>query len=137
MPKFIIFRHAQSTDNVAHTFSGKRDPQLTPQGIEEAREIQEKLKNEKVTKAFSSDKIRAKKTLEIVLKSHPQAKMQMDPRINERDYGELTGKNKDDISREFTTECDSIKNIIKTFKVDRWFQHVNDIFNINCIKLQI
>lgn len=99
--RFIIFRHAQSTDNAAHTFSGKRDPDLTDKGLEEAREIQEKLKSENVTKAFSSDKKRCKETLEIVLKSHPQAKIQIDGRINERDYGDLTGKNKDDVEREF------------------------------------
>lgn len=101
MAKIFIFRHAQTTDNLTHTFSGTRDPDLTPQGIDEAREIQEKLKNENVSKAYSSNKIRAKKTLEIVLKSHPQVKMQIDDRINERDYGDLTGKNKDETEKEF------------------------------------
>jgi len=74
---------------------------LTPEGIEEAKGIGEKLKNEKVTKAYQSDLIRSKHTLELVLNGyHEGAEVITDPRIKERDYGNLTGLNKDEVEKQ-------------------------------------
>jgi 2,3-bisphosphoglycerate-dependent phosphoglycerate mutase len=94
MTKIFLFRHAQTTDNVNFIFSGKRNPDLTPEGIIEAQGIRDKLKNEKVTKAYCAPNIRTKHTLEIVLEPHGQVEVIADPRLRERDYGDLTGKNK-------------------------------------------
>jgi 2,3-bisphosphoglycerate-dependent phosphoglycerate mutase len=101
MAKLFVFRHAQTTDNVTHTFSGSRDPELTESGIEEAEKIREELKNENVTKAYCAPNKRTKHTLEIVLKNHTDVEMIADPRLKERDYGNLTGKNKDEVAKEF------------------------------------
>ncbi|MBI2032575.1 MAG: histidine phosphatase family protein [Candidatus Levybacteria bacterium] len=101
MAKIFLFRHAQTTDNVAHIFSGDRDPDLTEQGVKEAEGIRDALKNERVTKAFTSDRIRCKKTLEIVLQEHPNISPIIDKRIEERDYGTLTGLNKDEIAQKY------------------------------------
>jgi 2,3-bisphosphoglycerate-dependent phosphoglycerate mutase len=101
MAKIFVFRHAQTTDNVAHIFSGKRDPDLTEEGVREAENIRDQLNDEKVTKAYCSDKLRSRKTLEIVLETHPGIVPIIDSRINERDYGDLTGKNKDEVAKEF------------------------------------
>jgi 2,3-bisphosphoglycerate-dependent phosphoglycerate mutase len=101
MAKIFIFRHGQTTDNLSHTFSGFRQPDLTPAGIEEAKVIGEKLKNETVTKAYQSDLIRAQHTLQIVLAAQNSTVAPItDPRIKERNYGDLTGLNKDEIARE-------------------------------------
>ena len=94
MAKIFLFRHAQTTDNLEGIFSGRRDPDLTPDGIEEAQKIRNELKNEKATKAYTSSLIRSKHTLEIVLEPHQGVKIIADPRIRERDYGDLTGKSK-------------------------------------------
>jgi 2,3-bisphosphoglycerate-dependent phosphoglycerate mutase len=94
MAKIILFRHAQTTDNAEGIFSGKRDPELTESGIEEATKIAHKLKNETVTKAYCAPNQRTKHTLEIVLKPHQGVNMVADPRLRERDYGDLTGKSK-------------------------------------------
>ena len=104
MAKLFIFRHAQTTDNVAHTFSGSRDPELTESGIEEAEKIREELKNENVTKAYCAPNRRTKHTLEIVLKHHTDVEMIADPRLKERDYGDLTGQNKDEIAQKHPKE---------------------------------
>src|SRR3990170_971338 len=99
MADIYIFRHGQTTDNKAHTFSGFRDVDLTPEGEEEARKIGEQLKDKKVTKAYTSDQIRSKHTLSLVLSDyHKGVEIIEDPRIKERDYGDLTGLNKDEIS---------------------------------------
>ena len=99
MAKLFIFRHGQTTDNIEHDFSGVHDVDLTPAGIEEAKGIAEKLKNEKVIKAYQSNQIRSKHTLQIVLEGHSNVQIITDPRIRERDYGNLTGLNKDELAK--------------------------------------
>lgn len=95
MAKIFLFRHAQTTDNLEGIFSGKRDPDLTESGIEEAKKIRNSLKDEKVTKAYCAPNKRTKHTLEIVLEPHKGTEIVIaDPRIRERDYGDLTGKSK-------------------------------------------
>lgn len=102
MAKLFIFRHGQTEDNKTHTFSGFRQSDLTPEGIEEAKKIGEELRNEKVTKAYQSDLIRSQHTLQLVLEGYHQGvEIITDPRIKERDYGNLTGKNKDDTARDY------------------------------------
>jgi 2,3-bisphosphoglycerate-dependent phosphoglycerate mutase len=102
MAKIFVFRHGQTEDNKTHTFSGFRQSDLTEEGIEETKKIGEQLKNEKVTKAYQSNLIRSAHTLQLVLNGYHQGvEVITDPRIKERDYGNLTGKNKDDIGREF------------------------------------
>ncbi len=104
MAKLFVFRHAQTTDNVSNTFSGKRDPELTESGIEEARKIRNQLKNEKVTKAYCAPNRRTKDTVEIVLEHHTGVEIVADPRIRERDYGDLTGLNKNEIAKKYPKE---------------------------------
>lgn len=95
MAKIFIFRHGQTDDNKNKIFSGWRQADLTEDGIKEAEAIGEKLKNEPVTKAYCSDLIRSRHTLEIALRPHnPQPPIVEDPRIKERDYGQLTGTSK-------------------------------------------
>lgn len=101
MAKIFLIRHGETTDNRDHTFSGNRDVDLTEKGIEEAKQIGEELKDQKITKAYQSNQIRSKHTLELVLDSnHPNIEIVTDDRIKERDYGSLTGKNKDEIERQ-------------------------------------
>lgn len=102
MAKIFVFRHGETLDNEDRTFSGWRNVDLDPGGVEEAKRIGEELKNEKVTKAYQSDLIRSQHTLSLVLENyHKGVEIITDPRIKERDYGNLTGKNKDEIAREY------------------------------------
>jgi len=103
MAKIIIVRHGQTLDNEEKVFSGFRDVGLDEAGIKEAQNLAEKLKNEQISKAYSSDQIRSKQTLEIILKYHPNVPVVADPRIKERDYGDLTGTSKI-IAREKTPD---------------------------------
>lgn len=95
MAKIFVIRHGQTTDNKDKIFSGKRDVDLTPSGEEEAKRIGEELKGEKITKAYQSDQIRSQHTLQLVLDGyHQNVQIFTDPRIRERDYGDLTGQSK-------------------------------------------
>lgn len=98
MAKVFIFRHGESTDNADGIFSGWRDCELTEKGVAEAKKIGEELKNEHATRAYQSDLIRSKQTLEQVLNGyHPGVEIITDPRIKERNYGDLTGLKKEEI----------------------------------------
>ena len=100
MAKLFIFRHGQTTDNLEHDFSGIHDVDLTQAGIDEAKQIGEKLKNEKATLAYQSNQIRSQHTLQLVLNGYHQGiEIITDARIEERDYGDLTGLNKDELAR--------------------------------------
>ncbi len=93
MAKIFVIRHGQTFDNKDEVFSGKRETDLTQEGIEEAKQIGEQLKNEKITKAYQSNQLRSKHTLELVLNGyHPETEIIEDSRIRKRDYGDLTGK---------------------------------------------
>ena len=90
----FVFRDAQTTDNSNGIFSGWRNPNLTPKGLLQAEEIARQLEQEKIDYAFTSHLIRAKRTLEIVLKPHLNVHVFMDDRLIERCYGTLQGKSK-------------------------------------------
>ena len=94
MAKIFVFRHGQTTDNRDKIFSGWRDPDLTEEGIKESEKIRDILREEKPTKAYSSDQIRSIHTLQVVLGFHKNVEVFEDPKLRERDYGDLTGKSK-------------------------------------------
>lgn len=95
MARIFVFRHGQSTYNKSNTFCGWADPDLTDDGIKECEELARKLKGVRPTKAYVSDLKRAQHTLYIALGDRKgEVPIVVDPRIKERDYGDLTGKNK-------------------------------------------
>jgi 2,3-bisphosphoglycerate-dependent phosphoglycerate mutase len=96
----FVFRHAETTDNANAIFSGWRDPDLTSKGISQAQEISEQLKQEKIDYAFSSHLKRARKTLEVVLETHPDVPVFVDDHLVERCYGLLQGESKIKVANE-------------------------------------
>lgn len=95
-----VFRHGETYDNRRRIFSGRRDSKLTEEGIRQTQILTKKLKNKKIDLGISSDLSRCKKTLKIVFKYHSQVKIEIEPRLLERSYGQLTGKSKDKLTRE-------------------------------------
>lgn len=104
----VLLRHGQSVWNMKNIFTGWKDPDLTPQGIEEARAAGRCLKAKGLVfdRAFTSNLVRAQHTLEIVLSElgTPGIEVTRDRALNERDYGVLCGTNKDDAIRRFGDE---------------------------------
>jgi 2,3-bisphosphoglycerate-dependent phosphoglycerate mutase len=98
--KLFVFRHAETTDNRRQIFSGWRDPKLTLKGLEQAQEVAEQLKLEKIDYAFTSHLKRAKETLAIVLEMHQDVPVFVDDRLIERCYGLLQGKSKRKVAEE-------------------------------------
>jgi 2,3-bisphosphoglycerate-dependent phosphoglycerate mutase len=96
----VLVRHGQSEWNLKNLFTGWRDVDITEAGIAEARAAGRKLKAQglQFDIGFTSALKRAQRTLDLMLeelgqKSLPVIKNQA---LNERDYGDLSGLNKDD-----------------------------------------
>jgi broad specificity phosphatase PhoE len=98
-PTLYIFRHGLTEHNKNKIFCGRTDSKLTPEGIKQAEELAEKLKGKKIDLGIYSDLSRAKDTLDIVLKYHPNTKKEPSSLILERDYGDLTGKSKTELNK--------------------------------------
>jgi 2,3-bisphosphoglycerate-dependent phosphoglycerate mutase len=96
----VLVRHGQSEWNLKNLFTGWKDPALTEQGIGEARAAGQRLKAKGLTFdiCFTSALSRAQNTLKLILEEMGQTGLPetRDQALNERDYGELTGLNKDD-----------------------------------------
>jgi 2,3-bisphosphoglycerate-dependent phosphoglycerate mutase len=96
----VLVRHGQSDWNLKNLFTGWRDPDLTPKGVEEAKAAGKALKAKglKFDVAFTSALTRAQHTLDLILGELGQTSLSVtrDAALNERDYGELSGLNKDD-----------------------------------------
>src|ERR1044072_1212539 len=95
-----LVRHGQSEWNLKNLFTGWRDVDLTEQGVKEAHEAGRKLKAQGLAfaLAFTSLAKPAQLTHDILLGEMGQSglKILRDQALNERDYGDLSGLNKDD-----------------------------------------
>jgi 2,3-bisphosphoglycerate-dependent phosphoglycerate mutase len=104
----VLVRHGQSEWNLKNLFTGWKDPDLTEQGINEAKEAGLKLKERglKFDIAFTSVLTRAQHTLDLILTELGQTEIpiQRDLALNERDYGDLSGLNKDDARKRWGEE---------------------------------
>src|ERR687894_283437 len=104
----VLVRHGQSAWNLSNLFTGWRDVDLTEQGIEEARTAARKLvaQNIRFDVAFTSSLKRAQRTLDIMLTEMGQTNVPIfkDQALNERDYGDLSGLNKDDAREKWGDE---------------------------------
>jgi 2,3-bisphosphoglycerate-dependent phosphoglycerate mutase len=96
----VLVRHGQSDWNLKNLFTGWKDPELTEKGISEAKEAGRKLKAEGLgfDIAFTSVLKRAQVTLDLALAEMGQTGLPIvrNLALNERDYGDLSGLDKDD-----------------------------------------
>jgi 2,3-bisphosphoglycerate-dependent phosphoglycerate mutase len=101
----VLVRHGQSEWNLQNLFTGWRDVGLTEKGIAEARAGGRQLKalGLRFDIAFTSALTRAQRTLELMLEELDQRSIPIvrDQALNERDYGDLSGLNKDDARRKW------------------------------------
>ena len=104
----VLVRHGQSDWNLKNLFTGWRDVGLTEKGIAEARAAGKKLKAQGLhfDVAFTSALSRAQRTLDLVLEEMGETNITVfkDQALNERDYGDLSGLNKDDARKKWGEE---------------------------------
>ncbi len=104
----VLVRHGQSDWNLKNLFTGWKDPDLTDKGVEEAKEAGRRLKRLGLVfdRAFTSDLSRAQRTLKLALAELGQSELPTlrDQALNERDYGDLSGLNKDEARKKWGEE---------------------------------
>src|SRR5712664_2019455 len=104
----VLVRHGQSEWNLKNLFTGWKDPDLTEKGVAEAIDAGRKLKAQALSFdiAFTSVLLRAQHTLDLMLTELGQTGLPVKKHLalNERDYGDLSGLNKDDARKRWGEE---------------------------------
>jgi len=104
----VLVRHGESEWNKLNVFTGWRDVDLSETGIAEARAAGRLLKAQgfRFDVAFTSALTRAQRTLDLMLEEMGQQGVAVfkDQALNERDYGDLSGMNKDEARARFGAE---------------------------------
>ena len=104
----VLLRHGQSEWNLSNLFTGWRDIDLTEIGVSEARAAGRKLKAQGIRFdiGFTSALKRAQRSLDLALEELGQRTIPIikDQALNERDYGDLSGLNKDDARKRWGEE---------------------------------
>ena len=101
----VLVRHGQSEWNAKNLFTGWKDPGLTSDGKKEAINAGSLIKQRDIqfSMMFTSDLKRAQITGQIILDGIEQTdiKVVKNQALNERNYGDLSGLNKDDARKEW------------------------------------
>lgn len=98
----LIARHHESEWNKKGIWTGTRDVHLTPYGFEKSKEMGLCIKDVRIDAAFASTQIRSLETLTSMLEVHTPSlpiPTEKNNALNERDYGDYTGKNKWDMKQ--------------------------------------
>lgn len=111
MNKLVLLRHGQSQWNLENRFTGWKNVPLTEKGEAEAKKAGELIKKHKISinRVFSSVLERANRTVEIAIKQaelnnlleNNKIIMTCSEKLNERDYGDLVGLNKQETADKF------------------------------------
>ena len=155
MNKLILLRHGQSQWNLENRFTGWKDVPLTEKGELEAKKAGYLIKKHKINidKVFSSVLERANKTAEIALKEagidnlwlNNELIITKHANLNERDYGDLVGLNKQETAEKFGKEQvhiwrrsydtqppngESLKDVVKRVAI-YFHQHIKPLLEKN------
>jgi len=106
MPYLLLARHGESEYNAKNLFTGVTDAPLTEKGREQAAVMASAIKDMQPSMAYTSALMRAQDTLEIILHENgwDNTPVISNTSLNERDYGEMTGKNKAELEQMYGTE---------------------------------
>lgn len=110
MATLVLMRHGESEWNALNLFTGFKDVDLSDKGVEEAEMAGREMKDKGIVfdAVFTSTLKRAIRTTEIALTNAGQAEMIPNmikhDDLRERDYGDLTGLNKDETRAKFGEE---------------------------------
>lgn len=103
---FIILRHGESEWNKENKFTGWENPSLSQNGIIEAENVGKLLSEIKFSSVYTSDLVRTIETSNIILNLNKSKNyfVKYEPALKERDYGNLTGKNKKELEEQYGRE---------------------------------
>ena len=91
MTTLYLVRHGETVDNVRQIMQGQTQGELTDNGLKQAREVCQQLKDIPLTAVVASDLKRAVDTAVVIAKPH-QLQVTTTPLLRERDWGRFTGR---------------------------------------------
>ena len=94
--KLIITRHGETEENKVGIMQGQLPGKLSATGINQAKKVASRLKDERIDFIFSSDLARASDTAKEIAKFHPNTPIEFVEDLRERNLGEFQGKKKSD-----------------------------------------
>jgi 2,3-bisphosphoglycerate-dependent phosphoglycerate mutase len=106
MAYLVLVRHGESEWNAKGLWTGWNDIPLSDVGREEAKKSAAEIKDIPLDVAFTTDLKRASETLEIIKKELGKEDLPttIAPELKEKSYGDLAGKNKWEVQKEFGEE---------------------------------
>ncbi|MDO8435878.1 MAG: 2,3-diphosphoglycerate-dependent phosphoglycerate mutase [bacterium] len=106
MARLILLRHLESQWNKENRFTGWTDVPLSKEGIESAKEVAGKLAGFEIDKVYTSPLIRNKETVRLILENLNKKDLPIiiNKALDERNYGELQGLNKDEMKEKYGEE---------------------------------
>lgn len=88
--KILFVRHGETDWNIEKRAQGRKDIELNQNGVMQALEVKERLKDVKIDKIFASPLKRAMKTAEIINENH-SLEIISEQALIERNFGPLEG----------------------------------------------
>lgn len=106
MAKLFLLRHLKSQWNEENRFTGWTDIPLGKEGQESAKDRAKKLENEAIDTVYTSPLVRNRETVDLILKILGRENIPIveDRALDERNYGILTGLNKDEMKKKYGDE---------------------------------
>src|SRR3989344_166472 len=101
--RIIIVRHGETLENIQDVLMGHMPGTLSELGIEQARKVALRLKDERIEYIFSSDLKRSLDTANHIKEYHPYAVFEITNKLREVDMGAWQGKTKKELG--FTKNC--------------------------------
>ena len=94
--KLILIRHGETHANAGKIVQGHLNSQLNEKGIEQAKKLALRLKDEKIDLCYSSDLDRCLDTAKEIVKFHPNLEIIPKKDLREQNKGTLTGKTREE-----------------------------------------
>jgi len=89
--KLILTRHGVTEENINGILQSHMDGTLSKLGLEQAKKVSLRLKNEKIDYIYSSDLGRASKTAQKIAKYHKKTPIKFVKELREIDHGDYAG----------------------------------------------
>ncbi len=136
--KLTITRHGETKENIVGILQGHLPGTLSTHGIEQAKRVALRLKDEKFDFIYSSDLKRATDTAKEITKYHPNTQIKFVENLRERDFGEFQGRNKSDFGWDTIIEpkegesMEEIYKRAKSFLYEIIHEHADDSILFIC-----
>ena len=126
MTTLYLVRHGETVDNVRQIMQGQTQGELTENGILQAREVAEDLKNVPFDVVIASDLKRSIDTARIIAEPH-QLEVLTTPLLRERDWGGFTGRYIPDLKGEvWPDDIETQENLLS--RAGEFIAYIRDTF---------